>query len=164
MKYCAPVTRIVAKIPTTTIPEPMARPIPAVTQIQAAVVRPRTDAPFLKITPAPRKLMPLTTWAATRAGSAPRVPLKIAPSAEVRSANPYLETIIIMAAAQQTITMVRMPASLKRLLRSTPITAPHRHASIIRKQKSRFCMTENWPFKYSSSVILHILSLPQKTS
>lgn len=71
--------------------------------IPAAVVRPVTLPPFLKIIPAPRKPTPLTTCAARRAGSAPRVPLYISFDAEVRSAKPYLETIMIRAAPAHTI-------------------------------------------------------------
>ena len=56
------------------MPAPTARPMPAVIQTPAAVVRPLIVPPFLKMTPAHRKLMPLTTCAAMRAGSAPFVP------------------------------------------------------------------------------------------
>lgn len=84
----------------------------AVAQIPAAVVSPFTALPFLNITPAPRKLMPLTACAAIRAGSAPRVPLYTPPSMLVKSAKPYFEIIIMSAAAQQTIIWVRIPASL----------------------------------------------------
>ena len=48
----------------------MARPIPAVSQIPAAVVSPLILLPTLMITPAHRKLMPLTACAATLAASA----------------------------------------------------------------------------------------------
>ncbi len=44
-------------------------PIAAVIQIVAAVVRPRTMSRRMKITPAPRKPTPETTWAAIRDGS-----------------------------------------------------------------------------------------------
>jgi hypothetical protein len=44
-------------------------PIAAVTQMEAAVVRPRTDSPSLKITPAPRKPMPVMMPCAMRVGS-----------------------------------------------------------------------------------------------
>ena len=83
--------------------------------------------------------MPLTTWAATRAGSAPRVPEKELPSAIVRSAKPYFDTIMNSAAPQQTMIWVRMPASLKRLLRSKPMAEPKRHASSSRRHRSITC-------------------------
>ena len=41
----------------------------AVTQMEAAVVRPRTVRPSLKITPAPRKPMPVMMPCAMRVGS-----------------------------------------------------------------------------------------------
>ena len=44
-------------------------PIAAVTQIEAAVVRPRTDSPSFMMTPAPRKPMPVMTPCAMRVGS-----------------------------------------------------------------------------------------------
>ena len=127
--------------------------MPAVAHSPAAVVRPRTALPCLKITPAPRKLMPLTTWAAIRAGSAPRMPLYMAPAGSVRSAKPYLDTIISRAEAQHTMIWVRMPASLYRLLRSAPMQAPHTQAAAMRRKKSTFCHRENWLFIYSDKVI-----------
>ena len=95
------------------------------------------------MTPAHRKLMPLTTWAAMRAESAPRMPGKLLPSGCVRSAKPYLEMIMMSAAAKQTTMCVRIPASLKRRLRSIPTAAPHRQATSNRMQNSTFCITEN---------------------
>jgi hypothetical protein len=44
-------------------------PIAAVIQIDAAVVRPRTEKPSLKITPAPRKPIPVMIPCAMRVGS-----------------------------------------------------------------------------------------------
>src|SRR5215211_1239713 len=41
----------------------------ATTQSPAAVVRPRTERPWRRMAPAPRKPMPVTTWAAIRVGS-----------------------------------------------------------------------------------------------
>ena len=58
--------------------------------------------------------MPLTTCAAIRAGSAPRVPLNTLPSAYVRSAKPYLDTIIISAAAQHVANHIGAEAAGKR--------------------------------------------------
>ena len=136
-------TSTVTAMPMKYIPAPRARPIPAVAHIPAAVVSPFTVLPFLNITPAPRKLMPLTTCAAIRAGSAPRVPLNTLPSAYVRSAKPYLDTIIISAAAQHTMMCVRIPASLKRFVRSKPMHAPQKQAANILTKKSTFCIIEN---------------------
>ena len=47
----------------------MSTPMAAVVQIDAAVVRPRTVSPSLKITPAPRKPMPVMIPCAMRVGS-----------------------------------------------------------------------------------------------
>ena len=126
------------------MPAPMASPMPAVSQMPAAVVRPLTVPPFLMMTAEHRKLMPLTTWAATRAESAPRVPGKSEPSGFVRSTKPYLEMIMMSAAAKHTTMCVRTPASLKRRLRSAPMAAPQAQATSRRTQKSRFCASENW--------------------
>ena len=51
------------------IPAPTTMPMPATTQIDAAVVSPRTFTPMRKIAPPPRKPMPETTCAAMRPGS-----------------------------------------------------------------------------------------------
>ena len=51
------------------MPAPQAIPTAADTQMVAAVVRPRTTSRPLKMTPAPRKPIPLTIWAAMRDGS-----------------------------------------------------------------------------------------------
>ena len=48
---------------------PTRMPIAAVIQIEAAVVRPRTDSPSFMITPAPRKPMPVMMPWAIRVGS-----------------------------------------------------------------------------------------------
>ena len=86
-----------------------------------------------------REETPLMTAAAIRAGSAPPVPSRKPVEPFPRSTKPYLDTIIINADAQQTITWVRMPASLKRRLRSYPIAAPQAQAMRMRSRKSRFC-------------------------
>ena len=52
------------------MPQPIAMPTEADAQMQAAVVRPRTELLVLKITPAPRNPIPLTICAAMRVGSA----------------------------------------------------------------------------------------------
>ena len=67
-------TTAVEKTPMTYMPAPMARPIPAVAQMPAAVVRPLMELPLRKMMPAPRKETPLMIWAASRAGSVPLVP------------------------------------------------------------------------------------------
>jgi hypothetical protein len=64
MKYIAVATTAISHNPP-----PAAVPTAATSQIVAAVVRPRTESRRTKITPAPRKPMPLTICAATREGS-----------------------------------------------------------------------------------------------
>ena len=65
-------TTSVAIVPTIAgnqKPMPTRMPIEAVIQIEAAVVSPRTVRPSLKITPAPRKPMPVMMPCAMRVGS-----------------------------------------------------------------------------------------------
>ena len=112
-------------IPMTYIPEPMARPTPAVAHIPAAVVRPFTRLLRTKITPAPRNPTPLTTCAAIREASA-----------SYPSKKPYLETTIIRAAPSATMAWVRIPADLFRFLRSFPIKRPRKAAINIRSRYS----------------------------
>ena len=50
-------------------PAPHAMPIAAVSQMVAAVVRPRIAPCRVRMMPAPRKPMPETIWEATREGS-----------------------------------------------------------------------------------------------
>ena len=57
------------------------------------------------------------------------------------SANPYFEISMISAVVQHTIMCVRTPASLKRLLRSSPITPPTINAKTSRRHISIFCAT-----------------------
>ena len=76
--------------------------------------------------------MPLTTWAAIRAGSAPR-----RPSTAPQSIKAYLETIIKSAEVQAMMQWVRMPASFCRLLRSSPTSAPSAADSSRRSRNSR---------------------------
>ena len=118
--------------PSQYIPAPTAIPTAAVPHIPAAVVSPRMELPFLKMTPAPRKEMPLTTWAAMRAGSAPR-----RPSMVTQSRKAYLDTIMNSAEVQAMMQWVRMPASLRRLLRSSPTRAPRAADSSSRIRNSR---------------------------
>ena len=51
------------------MPAPMAMPMPAVTQMPAAVVSPRTICFWKMMVPAPMKPMPVTTCEAMRLGS-----------------------------------------------------------------------------------------------
>ena len=46
-----------------------------------------------------------------------------------------------------------IPASLKRRLRSTPISAPHRQAAIRRAKNSMYCQKENWLFIYCAKIV-----------
>ena len=78
------------------MPEPTARPIPAVAQIPAAVVNPRTNCFWMMIVPAPMKPMPLTTWAATRLGS------RLTLFSRMTSWKPYWETTMINALPNET--------------------------------------------------------------
>src|SRR6478609_3964482 len=57
-------------------PMPTRMPIAAVIQIDAAVVKPRTVRPSLKITPAPRNPMPVMMPCAIRVGAAVERTLK----------------------------------------------------------------------------------------
>ncbi len=50
---------------------------------------------------------------------------------------------MISAAAQHTMMCVRIPASLKRFVRSKPMHAPQKQAASILTRKSRFCIIEN---------------------
>ena len=80
-------------------PAPTARPIPPVVQMLAAVVSPRTEAPIRRMAPAPKKPMPLTTWAAMRPGSFVGLP----------SAT-RMETSMSRAEPRQRMIWVRRPA------------------------------------------------------
>jgi hypothetical protein len=51
---------------------PASAPTAAVAHSVAAVFSPVTDMPCFMMTPAPRKPMPVTIWAATRVGSVSR--------------------------------------------------------------------------------------------
>ena len=76
--------------------------------------------------------MPLTTWAAMRAGSAPRVPVM-----STMSTKAYLDRIMNSAAVQAMMQCVRTPASFCRLLRSNPTSAPSPADSSSRTKNSR---------------------------
>ena len=71
---------------------PQAAPIAAVSQIPAAMLRPRTESRRTKIRPAPMKPMPETIWAATREGS------RITVFSSSTSKKPYL--LMIMNSAE----------------------------------------------------------------
>ena len=80
--------------------------------------------------------MPLTTWAAMRAGSAPRRPFT-----PTRSTKAYLDRIMNRAEVQAMMQWVRTPASFWRLLRSRPTSAPSIAASTMRIKNSRLSNT-----------------------
>ena len=92
------IRRIVLKIPIKYCPPPTDIPTPTVAQMPAAVVSPLTLWLCTKIIPAPRKPMAVTTPAAILDGSSPTL------WTARMSLNPYLEMIIISAAANDTIT------------------------------------------------------------
>ena len=91
-------------------------------------------------------------WAARRAGSVPLVPYIPAPSGPTRSAKPYFDTIMVNAAAQQTMIWVRMPASFSRLLRSYPMAAPQTQAISTRMKNSAYWERENCLARISAKV------------
>src|SRR5512133_2552916 len=107
-------------------------PIAATTQRVAAVVSPRTDRPWRMIAPAPRKPMPVTTWAAIRVGSKP-TPLAFE---NCQSVQANAETSVNRAAPTETSMCVRSPASRSRSSRSKPIAPPSTAASPTRKRIS----------------------------
>jgi len=63
------ITKNVKTTAMTYSPSPVVTPIAETTQMEAAVVRPRTKFLLLTIVPAPRKPIPVITPAAARAGS-----------------------------------------------------------------------------------------------
>ena len=65
------ITMTVAPSATPHAPAPAAMPTAATAHRLAAVVRPRTLTPYLRIAPAPRKPIPDTICAATRPWSPP---------------------------------------------------------------------------------------------
>ena len=105
------ITIIVDTAPSTYMPQPMAIPTPTVAQIPAEVVIPLTLLLRKKIIPEPINPTAVTIPAATRDGSrrtySPRTSLK-----------PYLEMIIMVAAATEMMTCVLTPAVFFRLCRS----------------------------------------------
>ena len=117
-KNTAEVMNTVPKIASHQNPAPTASPAPATPQRHAAVVRPRIDVPCLRIAPAPRKPIPLTTCAAILAGS-PR-------SAAIWAI--LIEVIIMSADPMQTTAWVRIPAGWPLRSRSNPMTVPRASA------------------------------------
>ena len=79
----------------------------AVIQIDAAVVRPRTEKPSFMITPAPRKPMPVMMPCAIRVGS---VLVGACATSSPYQTDWYSVTSISMLADTQTSTWVRKPA------------------------------------------------------
>ena len=97
-------------------------PTPAVSQIVAAVVSPRTASRRTKINPPPMNPIPDTICAATRDGS--RITRW-----ERTSVKPYFETSMIRADATPTSACVRSPALRWRISRSRPISEERTNAS-----------------------------------
>ena len=89
----------------------------AVTQIDAAVVRPRTESRRTKMSPAPRNPTPVTICAATREGS------RTTRRGSSTSVNPYLLISMNSAAPTPTRVWVRSPAFFCRISRSRPTAA-----------------------------------------
>ncbi len=102
------------------MPTPTSTPMAAVSQIDAAVVRPRTDRPSLKITPAPRKPMPVMMPWAMRVGSTRATSALDA----MNQRSWYRVTSISRLDARQTSVWVRKPAGRPWKLRSRPIKPP----------------------------------------
>src|SRR5579884_702404 len=107
-------------------------PIAATSQRLAAVVRPRIVNPWRKMTPAPRKPMPVTICAATRDGSK----LTTLPPWPKKPANPYAPTSVKSAAPAETSMCVRSPAAFSSSSRSRPMTAPRSAATASRRSVS----------------------------
>ena len=92
----------------------------AVIQMDAAVVNPRTLSPSLKITPAPRKPMPVMMPWAIRVGSV----LIASRGTTTIHWVWYTVTSISRHEARQTKAWVRNPAGRPCRVRSSPIVAP----------------------------------------
>src|SRR2546430_16526312 len=103
---------------------PTAIPSEATTQIIAAVVRPRTSSPCLRMLPAPRKPTPVTIWAAIRVGSTVLPKIGIRPS-PVNKHEPAPMSAI-----------VRIPAAWPLIERSVPSGRPITSATKTRKARS----------------------------
>ena len=114
---------------TNQAPAPAAMPTPAVAQRLAAVVRPRTDVPYLRIAPAPRKPMPETIWAAIREGS-----VGIEPFGAGGASKKKIERTVKAADPSETSRCVRIPAGWAWISRSRPIAAPRTEATTNRRR------------------------------
>src|SRR5439155_14760459 len=91
-------------------------------------VRPRTVKPWRKMTPAPRKPIPVTICAAIRLGS------KLTTLPLVRnSRKPYAETSVKSPEPTATSMCVRSPAAFSSSSRSSPITPPSSAATARRR-------------------------------
>src|SRR5690606_17923881 len=124
------ITRTVAPTASTYAPQPAAIPIAATTHSVAAVVKPTTLPRAWMIVPAPRKPIPLTICAASRAGSAVRKPAGSA----IRAIA--IDSSVNSAAPTQISKLVRSPAGLPLSSRSMPTMPPSTAASTRRKRKS----------------------------
>lgn len=113
--------------------------IAEVAHMPAAVVRPLIDEEFRsrKITPAPRKEMPLTTCVAIRPG----LELRPAIPKSTRSTKQYFDRIMITADVTAMMQCVRIPASFWRLERSSPMRKPNSSTTRIRMRNSRLSPT-----------------------
>src|SRR2546421_5000124 len=99
-------------------------PNEAATQIEAAVVNPRTSSPCRRMLPAPRNPTPVTIWAAMRVGSTVLGKSGMRP----RPVNMH-EPALIKA-------MVRRPAGWPRNSRSAPMRRPRARAIVTRMARS----------------------------
>src|SRR6266849_4636766 len=95
-------------------------PSEAATQMDAAVVSPRTSSPWRRMLPAPRNPTPVTIWAAMRVGSTVLVKSGMRP----RPVNMH-DPALIKA-------MVRRPAGWPRNSRSAPMSRPRARAIVTR--------------------------------
>src|SRR5207253_5116159 len=99
-------------------------PSEAATQMDAAVVSPRTSSPWRRMLPAPRNPTPVTIWAAMRVGSTVLAKSGMRP----RPVNMH-EPALISA-------IVRRPAGWPRNSRSAPRMSPRARAMITRMARS----------------------------
>src|SRR6266568_7976014 len=99
-------------------------PSEAATQMDAAVVSPRTSSPWRRMLPAPRNPTPVTIWAAMRVGSTVLAKSGMKP----RPVNMH-DPALIKA-------MVRRPAGWPRNSRSAPMRRPRPRAIITRMASS----------------------------
>src|SRR5437868_11342583 len=99
-------------------------PSEAATQMEAAVVSPRTSSPWRRMLPAPRNPTPVTIWAAMRVGSTVLAKSGMRP----RPVNMH-DPALIKA-------MVRRPAGWPRNSRSAPMSRPRPSAMVTRMARS----------------------------